>query len=573
MSILRTWPTRSLAVVSGTGMLLGAAALTPATPAAATTRQVTTTADSGPGSLRQAITDAVDGDTVTFAPGVTGTIALHSPLTVESDVTIVGPGEGALTVDGGKQVQDLVVAGGSGTATVSDLTFADGSGDNGGAIADDSGRSLTLLRVAVTGSTASVAGGGIYVSGTQHLKVVDSTVSGNSAPDGGGIYADLPPSGELIVQSSTISGNTATTGEGAGIYANGHPTTVAGSQAKANGSVQPHAALPPPPPPPPDPLPTSVGAAIVTTSTITGNTAGTAHSAVFLHQLDSASALSSNTIVRNKAIGLALDNPRGDHPTVAATIVAANTADCGSAALADHGYDIDSDGSCSFDGTGSHSHSSKINNALGALRDNGGTTQTIAISASNDPAHKAVPAGYTAPGATAALCTVADQRGALPAGSPCDVGAFQRERAPKITTSLHSTSHKTRYGWYRSPVRVDFTCRSGATSIPFTCTRDVVLDHNGRNQGAKGKVHTQDGLSATTSVHGVNIDRTPPKIHGVKDGHTYSTNPAIKCADKLSGVASCQIDRSKHGKHVDFSVTAVDKAGNRATAKGSYQLS
>ena len=42
----------------------------------ASTITVTTTNDSGPGSLRQALVDANDGDTITFA--VTGTIGLTS---------------------------------------------------------------------------------------------------------------------------------------------------------------------------------------------------------------------------------------------------------------------------------------------------------------------------------------------------------------------------------------------------------------------------------------------------------------------------------------------------------------
>jgi hypothetical protein len=567
---MHIWVRRSFALVGGTGLILGLAVGTP-TAAAATTRQVTTTADSGPGSLREAVTNATDGDTVTFAPGVTGTIALQSPLLIESNVTITGPGEGVLTIDGGNQVQDVVVAGSSGTATISDLTISHGKGTTGGAIKDESGRSLTLLRVAVTDSNASVDGGGIYVSGTQHLQVIESTVSGNSAPEGGGIYADLPPSGELIVQSSTISGNTVTSGQGAGIYAAGHPTTVAGSQRK--GSASPHAVAPPKPPPPPTPLPTSVGAVIITTSTIAKNTAGGTNSALFLHQLDSVSALTSNTIALNAATGLSLDNPSGDHPTLAASIVAHNTADCAGAALTDQGYDIDSDGSCSFGAAGSHSHSNQINAALGTLRDNGGPTATIAISATGDPAHALVPAAFTAAGVSAALCTLPDQRGALPASVPCDAGAFQRERAPKISASLHSKSHKTRYGWYNAPVRVTFTCLAGATSIAVTCTHDVLLKHNGRNQRAMGKAHTPDGLSATTSVHGVNIDRTAPTIHGAKSGHTYSNTPTITCTDALSGIARCTIDRHKHGKRVDYSVTAVDKAGNGTASRGSYTLS
>src|SRR5437773_3441606 len=60
---------------------------------------VTNTNDSGPGSLRQALVDANDGDTITFA--VTGTIGLTSgELAIDKNVTITGPGPDTLAVSG-----------------------------------------------------------------------------------------------------------------------------------------------------------------------------------------------------------------------------------------------------------------------------------------------------------------------------------------------------------------------------------------------------------------------------------------------------------------------------------------
>src|SRR4051812_26014553 len=60
---------------------------------------VTNTNDSGPGSLRQALADANDSDTINFA--VSGTISLtSSELLVNTSLTISGPGAGVLTVDG-----------------------------------------------------------------------------------------------------------------------------------------------------------------------------------------------------------------------------------------------------------------------------------------------------------------------------------------------------------------------------------------------------------------------------------------------------------------------------------------
>ncbi len=60
-------------------------------PAHAATITVINTNDSGPGSLRQALVDANDGDTIAFA--VTGTIVLTSGgFVVDKEVTISGPG-------------------------------------------------------------------------------------------------------------------------------------------------------------------------------------------------------------------------------------------------------------------------------------------------------------------------------------------------------------------------------------------------------------------------------------------------------------------------------------------------
>ena len=71
--------------------------IAPSTQAATIT--VTNTNDSGAGSLRQAIADANDGDTIDFS--VSGTITLTTDqLLVEKSINISGPGSNNLALDG-----------------------------------------------------------------------------------------------------------------------------------------------------------------------------------------------------------------------------------------------------------------------------------------------------------------------------------------------------------------------------------------------------------------------------------------------------------------------------------------
>ena len=63
---------------------------------------VTNTNDNGPGSLRQALAAAHDGDRITFA--VSGTITLTSGgLVIDKNITISGPGADQLSIDGNHQ--------------------------------------------------------------------------------------------------------------------------------------------------------------------------------------------------------------------------------------------------------------------------------------------------------------------------------------------------------------------------------------------------------------------------------------------------------------------------------------
>ena len=107
---------------------------------------VTNTNDSGPGSLRQALRIANDGDTINFA--VTGTIALTSGgLPVNKSLTISGPGKDQLSIDGN---QASLVFGifPDKTATISGLSIRNGQTG----IWNDRG-TLTVSNCAVSGNS------------------------------------------------------------------------------------------------------------------------------------------------------------------------------------------------------------------------------------------------------------------------------------------------------------------------------------------------------------------------------------------------------------------------------------
>ncbi len=115
--------------------------------------------DSGPGSLRATLAGAASGDTIVFAPSLSGkTITLTSgALDVTANVTIVGPGAANLTLNGHDHSAILDVAAGT-TVSVSGLTFTHGLAASGGAI--DNAGALTLRNDAFAANQAWQGQGG-----------------------------------------------------------------------------------------------------------------------------------------------------------------------------------------------------------------------------------------------------------------------------------------------------------------------------------------------------------------------------------------------------------------------------
>jgi hypothetical protein len=345
---------------------------------------VTNTNDSGPGSLRDALASANDGDTIN-ATGVSGTILLTSgELQIHHNVTINGPGAGTLAVNGNAAsrvfenfAKDATISGftitngftsdtngGGGILNHGELTLSGTSirGNNtgtcgawcvgsGGGINSNSGGTLTVTNSIISDNSSggggcgiSSRGGGLFLAGGGTATVTDSTISGNNGFFGGGISSSLPM---LTVTNSTISDNSAgienyCAGFGGGIDNNSGGTlmltnsTIIGNTAGAlgGGVYNDHGTL------------------TVTNSTISGNSTPARGGAIS----NLGAAAIGDTILNAGASGGTIDN--------AGTFISL-------------GYNLASDnGGGVLTGPGDQINTDPV---LGPLQDNGGPTFTQAL--------------------------------------------------------------------------------------------------------------------------------------------------------------------------------------------------
>ena len=160
---------------------------------------VTTTADSGAGSLRQTIANACDGATITFDSA--GAFATPQTITLTSGEILVDKN---LTINGG--ISQVTVSGGTSRA------FHIGSG-----------KTVGIVRLTISGShPVSVDGGAILNDGA--LTIVSSTLSGNISDIDGGAISTTASSTSLTLINTTISGNSAA-GSGGGVIVLGGTMT------------------------------------------------------------------------------------------------------------------------------------------------------------------------------------------------------------------------------------------------------------------------------------------------------------------------------------------------------------
>ena len=208
--------------------------------AKAATVVVTNTQDSGAGSLRAAVvqtnssTDA--SNSITFASGVTGTIALTGgALYVSTSLSVTGPGPTSLTLDANHTSSVFVTqapVGSSLALALSGMTLTHGSANYGGAIAATNA-SLTLDHMVVQDSNANY-GGCIAqtavspspppfmlnspIINNPNITITNTIVSGCSARIGGGIAIyNGQTGGAAVMDNLTLTDNVAT--QSGGLFA------------------------------------------------------------------------------------------------------------------------------------------------------------------------------------------------------------------------------------------------------------------------------------------------------------------------------------------------------------------
>jgi hypothetical protein len=245
---------------------LGAAFALAAPAAGATT--VSNCNDSGPGSLRAVVGNAVNMDTVDLSQlnGCTITLTTGEIKTSANNLTLTA-GNGAInavTIDGGLSSghhNRVLLHTGTGTLSVEGLVITDakynsGPSFQGGCILSAGSVSLTASTVSsctvfdASAGFSQALGGGIYAG--RNVSLLGSKVSGNVVlttgnyvAAGGGIFSNH---GDVTILYSSISNNSAisdgtgqSNAQGGGVVASANLTisysTVSGNQAQYDGGI------------------------------------------------------------------------------------------------------------------------------------------------------------------------------------------------------------------------------------------------------------------------------------------------------------------------------------------------
>jgi predicted outer membrane repeat protein len=452
--------------------------------------------NSGTGSLRQAITEAVTGGAINFAPALAGgTILLTSSLAIDKDLIIDGTAlNPRVSVSGGGAVRITTIGsvGSPRTVTFRSMILKDGrisGSDCGGAILVINDSRLTLNNMVLTANTAQ-DGGAVCARGYAKVTILDSEFTYNSSPStGGAIYLQTPI--DLTVTRTRFANNSSTSGgaiyfsmSGRGVLEENvfENNTASGS----GGAIASYNAP-------------GVGLTLKN-NLFFGNSAGSGGGAIRIDRASSTSViLENNTFYGNQA------NFGGAISSDASTELRNNTFSTNQASNGGASVSLASAGalnklynnifanatsgteclpaSSAASVTGSNNLVEGAPGACGALpgtinsdpmlsplADNGGSTQTMALLAGSP----AVNAGDNA------NCPATDQRGVVrPQGSGCDLGAYEYVIPPTPTPTNTPTLTPT------------------ATSTPLLTCNAVYHGSLTLNAGLSMSILNQTGVPLT----------------------------------------------------------------------------
>lgn len=344
-------------------------------------------------TIGRAIRMSLSGDSIFVAAAI-----YPENLVMPHGLNLVGAGAPTTIIDGGG-IASVIINGHPGV-TVSNVTMRNGGGVGDGGNVYNCGyphlASLTISDSIITGGHVRRGqgnygfGGAIYNCADSAVTIVNTTISRNRAEVGGAICNG----GALTIRNSTFSENSILDHR-AGAIAN-------------------------------------YGLVIIDNSTFNLNSSGAAghggaiQNGGILYHAPGILKISNSTFSGNEAgSGGGIFNVKG-RVMLQNSIVANNKGgNCGGA-LTSRGYNLSSDHSCMFDGTGD------LNNTepnLGRLKDNGGPTPTMALLPGSPAIDSGNPGGCT--DSRGHLLTT-DQRGKPrpdkeDAGG-CDRGAYERQR-------------------------------------------------------------------------------------------------------------------------------------------------
>jgi hypothetical protein len=462
---------------------------------------VANTNDSGAGSLRQAIIDASQGETI-VVPAGTYTLTSKALSIENKSLTIAGHGSGDTTIrSGGPFGVFETVSAPESAVTISGVTIREGNlvaPSSGGAGVLSVGTKLTLRGVAVTNNTVNgngapgnagktAQGAGILIIGT--LNLIESTVTNNLATAVGGSGKNGATAGAAVlvvgafnIQNSTISGNRADarggqgpsnpeqfggTAQGGGLLAvtakeassitgstiSGNLIDASGGPGGAAGAVIGGGIL----------LISGEAPTTFSNATIAANTARALGGGTVLAAAGgmyavagekAANVLAGSTVAGNrlessspeaKSGNLFMEGPASFRNTIVANgIGPVGSENCSAVPAATSlGFNIDSLDQCGFKALGDQVNKDPL---LGPLQPNGGLTQTMAPAVSSPAIDQGTSAGLST-----------DQRGVLrpidlptipnstaPGADGSDIGAFELQ--PSNAFSLGKLTRNKKKG-------------------------------------------------------------------------------------------------------------------------------